>query len=200
MAGKQVTVAEVVAEVCKDLPFFTRSGGGVTLGGGEPLAQGGFARGILRECRARRIHTAIETCGHVPWPAIQAVLHWTDLFLFDLKHLDTLKHRNHTGGDVNRIVSNLRQLAASGARVSVRVPVIPDFNDTPEDIRSIAEHVVSLGITDLHLLPYHRLGQNKYRLLGRQYGFAGDKKVPDVVMEALRASAADAGLSARIGG
>ena len=200
MAGKQVTVAEVVAEVCKDLPFFTRSGGGVTLGGGEPLAQTEFARGILTECRARDIHTAIETCGHVPWPAIQAVLPWTDLFLFDLKHLDTLKHRNHTGGDVSRIVSNLRQLAASGACVSVRVPVIPDFNDTPEDIRSIAEHVVSLGITDLHLLPYHRLGQNKYRLLGRQYGFASDKKVPDVVMETLRASAADAGLSVRIGG
>jgi len=200
MAGKQVTVAEVVAEACKDLPFFTRSGGGVTLGGGEPLAQGEFARGILTECRARDIHTAIETCGHVPWPAIQAVLPWTDLFLFDLKHLDTLKHRNHTGGDVSRIVSNLRQLAASGACVSVRVPVIPDFNDTPEDIRSIAEHVVSLGITDLHLLPYHRLGQNKYRLLGRQYGFASDKKVPDVVMETLRASAADAGLSVRIGG
>lgn len=200
MAGKRVTVAEVVVEVCRDMPFFARSGGGVTLGGGEPLAQADLALGILKECRGRGIHTAIETCGHVPWPAIEGVLPWTDLFLFDLKHLDALKHRSHTGGDVNRILSNLRQLAASGARVIVRVPVVPDFNDTPEDIRAIANRVAALGIRELHLLPYHRLGQDKYRLLGRPYSFAGDKKVPDVVMGTLRASAADAGLSVRIGG
>jgi len=200
LAGRQVTVAEVLTEVCKDAPFFARSGGGVTLGGGEPLAQAEFALAILRECRAQDIHTAIETCGHVPWSAIEAILPWTDLFLFDLKHLDTLKHRSHTGGDVNRIVSNLRQLATSGACVTVRVPVVPDFNDTPKDIRSIADQVVSLGIRELHLLPYHRLGQNKYRLLGRQYGFAGNTKVQDDTMETLRAGAASAGLSVRIGG
>lgn len=200
LAGRQVTVDEAVAEVCKDAPFFARSGGGVTLGGGEPLAQAKFALGILKECRAQDIHTAIETCGHVPWPAIEAILPWTGLFLFDLKHLDVLKHRSHTGGDVNLILSNLQQLAASGARVTVRVPVVPDFNDTPEDIRSIADRVVSLGIRELHLLPYHRLGQNKYRLLGRPCDFAGNTKVQDDTMETLRAGAAGAGLSVRIGG
>lgn len=200
MAGRQVTVDEVVAEVCKDAPFFARSGGGVTLGGGEPLAQGDFALGILRECRGRDIHTAIETCGHVPWPAIEAILPWTDLILFDLKHLDALKHRSHTGGDVNRILSNLRQLAASGAGVTVRVPVVPEFNDTVADIRAIADQVVSLGIRDLHLLPYHRLGQNKYRLLARPYELADDKNVSDDKMQMLHAGAADAGLSVRIGG
>jgi pyruvate formate lyase activating enzyme len=200
LAGRQVTVDEVVAEVCKDAPFFARSGGGVTLGGGEPLAQAEFALGILKACRAQDIPTAIETCGHVPWPAIEAILPWTGLFLFDLKHLDVLKHRSHTGGDVNLILSNLQQLAASGARVTVRVPVVPDFNDTPEDIRSIADRVVSLGIRELHLLPYHRLGQNKYRLLGRQCDFAGSTKVQDDTMETLRAGAAGAGLSVRIGG
>lgn len=200
MAGRQVTADEVVAEVCKDAPFFARSGGGVTLGGGEPLAQSVFALGILRACRGRGIHTAIETCGHVPWPAIDAILPWTDLFLFDLKHLDALKHRSHTGGDVSRIMSNLRQLAASGARVTVRVPVVPDFNDTLADIRAIADRVVSLGVRDLQLLPYHRLGQTKYRLLGRHYGLSGDKSVPDDTLETLRAGAADAGLSVQIGG
>ena len=200
MAGKRVTVTEVVAEVCKDEPFFVRSGGGVTLGGGEPLAQAEFARGILMECRVRGIHTAIETCGHVPWPAIKAMLPWTDLFLFDLKHLDALKHRTHTGGDVDLILSNLKRLATVVASVTLRVPVIPEFNDTPEDIRAIAERVVSLGITEMHLLSYHRLGQNKYRLLGRQYGLASDKKVLDDTLEGLRAVAGDAGLSVRIGG
>ncbi len=200
LAGRQVSVDEVVAEVCKDAPFFARSGGGVTLGGGEPLAQGGFALGILRECRGRDINTAIETCGHVPWPAMEAVLPWTDLFLFDLKHLDALKHRRHTGGDVARILSNLRQLAASGARVAVRVPVVPDFNDTVGDMRAIADQVVSLGIRELHLLPYHRLGQTKYSLLGRPYDFSGAATVPDDTLETLRAGAAGAGLSVRIGG
>ena len=200
MAGERLTVTEVVAEVCKDEPFFVRSGGGVTLGGGEPLAQAEFARGILMECRVRGIHTAIETCGHVPWPAIKAMLPWTDLFLFDLKHLDALKHRTHTGGDVDLILSNLKRLATAVASVTLRVPVIPEFNDTPEDIRAIAERVVSLGITEMHLLPYHRLGQNKYRLLGRQYGLARDKKVPEDTLEGLRAVASDAGLTARIGG
>ena len=200
MAGKQVTVTDVVAEVCKDEPFFVRSGGGVTFGGGEPLAQAEFARGILMECRVRGIHTAIETCGHVPWPAIEAILPWTDLFLFDLKHLDTLKHRTHTGGDVELILSNLERLATATASVTLRVPVVPEFNDTPEDIRAIAERVVSLGITEMHLLPYHRLGQNKYRLLGRPCDFAGNTKVQDDTMETLRAGAAGAGLSVRIGG
>ena len=200
IAGKRGNVREVVAEVCKDAPFFARSGGGVTLGGGEPLAQAEFARGVLMECRGRGVHTAIETCGHVPWPAFEAVQAWTDLFLFDLKHLDALKHRSHTGGDVNLILSNLRQLAASGARVTVRVPVVPDFNDTPEDIRAIAEHAASLGIRELHLLPYHRLGQSKYRLLGRPYGFAGDKKVADGTLERLRPVAAAAGVTVQTGG
>jgi pyruvate formate lyase activating enzyme len=200
MAGKRVTVGEVVAEVLKDVPFFVRSGGGVTLGGGEPLAQADFARGILTQCRARRIHTAVETCGHIPWPAIDAVLPWTDLFLFDLKHLDALKHRTHTGGDVGLILSNLGRLASTAASLVLRVPVIPDFNDTPEDVRAIAERVASLGIAELHLLPYHRLGQNKYRLLGRPYEFAGDTKVPEEMLTILRSVAAGVGLTVRIGG
>jgi pyruvate formate lyase activating enzyme len=200
MAGKRVTAAEVVAEVLKDVPFFVRSGGGVTLGGGEPLAQADFARGILTQCRARGIHTAIETCGHIPWPTIEAMLPWTDLFLFDLKHLDALKHRTHTGGDVDLILSNLQRLASATVSVTVRVPVIPEFNATVGEIRAVADRVASLGIAELHLLPYHRLGQNKYRLLGRQYGFANDKKVPDDILTRLCAVAADAGLTVRIGG
>jgi pyruvate formate lyase activating enzyme len=200
MAGKRVSVAELVAEVCRDEPFFARSGGGVTLGGGEPLAQAEFARGVLMECRNRGIHTAIETCGHVPWSAFETILPWTDLFLFDLKHLDALKHRSHTGGDVKLILASLRQLAASGARVIVRVPVVPDFSDTPEDVRAIADQAASLDISELHLLPYHRLGQSKYRLLGRQYVLSGDKMVSDDTLEKLRACAAASGLAVRIGG
>jgi pyruvate formate lyase activating enzyme len=200
VAGRRVTAAEVVAEVMKDAPFFANSGGGVTLGGGEPLAQPEFARQILARSRGHEIHTAIETCGHVSWPAVEAILPLTDLFLYDLKHLDAGAHRTQTGGDVALILSNLERLVGLGATVIVRVPVVPGFNDTPENIRAIAEHVARLGIRELHLLPYHRLGQDKYRLVGREYALAGGENVPESAMEAVGAVAQATGLLVRIGG
>ncbi len=190
----------MVAEVLKDAPFYANSGGGVTLGGGEPLAQSDFAREILAGCRLHGIHTAIETCGHVPWAALESILPWTDLFLYDLKHVDAETHRAQTGGDIALILSNLERLVGAGATVIVRVPVIPGFNDTAEDIRAIAEQVARLGIGELHLLPYHRLGQNKYLLAGRRYEFAGGDPVGDDAMTSLREVAAHLGLSVTIGG
>ena len=200
VAGRRVTAAEVVAEVMKDAPFFANSGGGVTLGGGEPLAQPEFARQILARSRRHGIHTAIETCGHVPWPTLEAVLPLTDLFLYDLKHLDAGAHRTQTGGDVALILSNLERLVGLGATVIARVPVVPGFNDTPENIRAIAEHVARLGIRELHLLPYHRLGQNKYLLAGRRYEFAGGEKVAEAQLEVLRAAVQAPGVLVKVGG
>jgi pyruvate formate lyase activating enzyme len=200
VAGRRVAAQDVVTEVLRDAPFYANSGGGVTLGGGEPLAQSDFAREILARCRLHGIHTAIETCGHVPWGVLESILPWTDLFLYDLKHVDAETHRAQTGGDIALILSNLERLVGAGATVIVRVPVIPGFNDTAGDIRAIAEQVARLGIGELHLLPYHRLGQNKYLLAGRQYEFAGGDSVGDGVMTSLREVAAHLGLSATIGG
>jgi pyruvate formate lyase activating enzyme len=187
MAGRQVTADEVVGEILKDAPFFANSGGGVTLGGGEPLAQPDFARQVLALSRRHGINTAIETCGHVPWGLLESFLPWTDLFLYDLKH-------------VALILANLERLIGAGAPAIVRVPVIPGFNDTAEDIRAIARQVARLGIVELHLLPYHRLGQNKYRLAGRRYEFAGGDPAGDAAMASLRDVAAHLGLSVTIGG
>jgi pyruvate formate lyase activating enzyme len=200
VAGRRATSDEVVTEICKDAPFFANSGGGVTLGGGEPLAQGDFAREILKQCRLHGIHTAIETCGHVPWPAIEAILPLTDLFLYDIKHLDADAHRTQTGEDTALILSNLGRLVESGGTVTARVPVVPGFNDTPEDIQAIAGHVARLGIRELHLLPYHRLGRSKYRLVGRAYTFAGGEKVSESGMETLRMAARATGLVVKVGG
>jgi pyruvate formate lyase activating enzyme len=200
VAGRRVTAAEVVAEIVKDAPFFTNSGGGVTLGGGEPLAQADFASEILKQCRVRGIHTAIETGGHVPWPAFETILPLTDLFLYDVKHLDADAHRTQTGGDVTLILSNLERLVRSRGAVTVRVPVVPGFNDTPEDIQVIAEHVARLGLGEIHLLPYHRLGQNKYLLAGRRYEFAGGEKVAEARLEVLRAAVQAAGVLVKVGG
>lgn len=200
VAGRRVAAPDVVAEVLKDAPFYANSGGGVTLGGGEPLAQSDFAREILAGCRHHGVHTAIETCGHVPWGAIESILPWADLFLYDLKHVDAATHRGQTGGDVALILSNLARLVGVGPTVIVRVPVVPGFNDTVEDIRAIARHVARLGIAELHLLPYHRLGKNKYRLAGRRYDFSGGDPVGDSTMTSLRDVAAHLGLSVTIGG
>jgi pyruvate formate lyase activating enzyme len=200
VAGRQVTADEVVGEILKDAPFFANSGGGVTLGGGEPLAQPDFARQVLALSRRHGVHTAIETCGHVPWGLLESILPWTDLFLYDLKHVDAETHRAQTGGDIALILSNLERLVSAGAPAIVRVPVIPGFNDTAEDIRAIARHVARLGIAELHLLPYHRLGQNKYLLAGRRYEFAGGDPAGDGTMNSLRDVAADLGLSVTIGG
>jgi pyruvate formate lyase activating enzyme len=200
VAGRRVTADEVVAEVLKDAPFYANSGGGVTLGGGEPLAQSDFARAILAGCRLHGLHTAIETCGQVPWGALASVVPWTDLFLYDLKHVDAETHRAQTGGDIALILSNLERLVGVGATAIVRVPVVPGFNDTAKDIRAIAKQVARLGIGRLHLLPYHRLGQNKYLLAGRRYEYAGGDAVGDGTMTALREVAAQVGLSVTIGG
>ncbi len=200
IAGRRVTADEVVGEVLRDAPFFANSGGGVTLGGGEPMAQPDFARAILTRCRAQGIHTAVETCGHVPWLAIGRVLPWTDLFLYDVKHLDAARHRRETGGEVGLVLANLERLVAAGASVIARVPVVPGFNDNPESILAIARLVASLRIEPLHLLPYHRLGQGKYRLLGRDYLFTGGEKLLDATMQHLKATAEAAGLTVRVGG
>lgn len=200
LAGRQVTADDVVTEILKDAPFYANSGGGVTLGGGEPLAQTEFARAILARCRTEEIHTAIETCGHVAWSAFEAVTTETDLFLFDLKHLDAVKHRAQTGGSEALVLENLERLAGLGAAVVVRVPVVPGFNDNPEDVRAISARVARCGIRELHLLPYHRLGAGKYGLLGREYGFAGGENVSDTRLEVLRMAATENGVTVRLGG
>jgi pyruvate formate lyase activating enzyme len=200
LAGQRVTADHVMTEILKDAPFYANSGGGVTLGGGEPLAQAEFARAILTRCRTDRIHTAVETCGHVPWRAFQVVMPETDLFLFDLKHLDAVKYQAHTGGSAALALENLDRLAGVGAAVVVRVPVIPGFNDNVADVRNIAERVARSGIREIHLLPYHRLGAGKYGLLGREYGFGGGEKVSDTRLETLRMAATDIGVIVRLGG
>ena len=165
--GKTVSAGEVVAEVLKDAPFFSRSGGGITLSGGEPMAQPLFAAELLRLSQTEGLHTAVETAGHVPWENFEAVLHLVDLFLYDLKHHDPEKHASGVGAGNGLILGNLQKLRSRSAHVIVRVPVIPGYNDRPEDLREIADIALRYGIDELHLLPVHRYGSGKYRLLGK---------------------------------
>jgi pyruvate formate lyase activating enzyme len=195
-----MTVEAVVHEILKDEAFYSDSGGGVTLSGGEPLDQHKFAAAILKACKRQGVHTAIETAGFCPWDHIAAAIPCTDLFLFDLKHTDSDKLRTATGADAHRVCSNLEKLIPAAKQVIIRTPVIPEFNDTPEEIATIAEYAKTVGARELHLLPYHRYGQGKYAMIGRVYDFIGPVEISPKQMEVLKGAAERQGLSVRIGG
>ncbi len=200
LKGREMPAAEVVQEVLKDEAFYSESGGGVTLSGGEPLEQADFAKAILQACKDHGLHTAIETAGCVPWTSFEKVIAHTDLFLYDLKHLEAETLRASTRADTHQIRSNLEKLATHKTAIIVRIPVVPGFNDSIETIGEMARLAKGLRIQEIHLLPYHRYGQGKYRLLERVYPFKGPDKVPQAQLERLQQVIEDEGLRVRIGG
>ncbi len=200
MRGSCMSAEAVTGEVFKDEAFYRNSGGGVTLGGGEPLAQACFAASILKKCKDGGLHTAVETAGHVPWQEIEKVLPYTDLFLYDVKHMDPQKHRENTGADNLLILANLERLVGSHREVEVRVPVIPGFNDTEAEIGAVARFLSGLGVHRINLLPYHRFGEDKYRLPGRRYGFQGRNIPGQEAIHGLKDVAGRAGLDVKVGG
>jgi pyruvate formate lyase activating enzyme len=201
LVGRRMRVEEVMAELLKDLPFYEDSGGGATFTGGEPLAQPEFLLDLLRACRAEGIRSALDTSG---WASRELLLEagaLADLLLFDLKLMDDARHRAATGVSSLPILDNLKALAASGARIALRVPLIPGINDAPGDLESAARYAASLG-TDiqLHILPYHDSGRGKYALRGEAYPM-GDAREPsfEASREAMRVFER-AGLAVTIGG
>jgi pyruvate formate lyase activating enzyme len=205
-----MTVREVMDEVLSDKPFYESSGGGVTLSGGEPALNRDFAREILEQCKTHRLHTAIETCGEVPWPSLEALLPFTDLIMMDIKHLDSGKHQLATGQPNDRILSNARQLVLTGKTIVFRTPVVPSVNDTVEEIMQIAAFVCELidlrksnhqnGTGDItyELLAFHKLAAGKYPSMGLDYK-ARDVEPPTKekmtsLLEAARRSGIDASM------
>lgn len=199
--GCDTTVGEVMEKVMQDLPYYRRSGGGLTLSGGECLCQADFATALLRTAKANGISTAIETTACMPYETIERFLPCTDVFLMDIKHTDSLKHEAFTTLRNELIIQNARRLARDARELIIRVPTIPGFNDTEEEIRSIAAFAKSLGsVRQMHLLPYHRLGYDKYVGLGREYKM-GDVPPPSAgQMERLKAAAESTGMTVVIGG
>lgn len=165
LTGRWMTVPEVVGEIEKDRLFWEESGGGATFSGGEPLLQPGFLGSLLDSCRTRHIHTAIETCGYARREVVLELASKADLVLFDLKLLDSERHRTHTGQGNESILANLEALARSGRDVIVRYPVIPGVNADPENVRQMIRCLSGLGIRRVHLLPFHQTGAEKYRRL-----------------------------------
>ena len=170
LLGRDYSVDRLVAELERDRVFYDESGGGVTFSGGEPLVQPDFLRASLERCRALGLHTAVDTCGHVPPEQMEDFARRTDLFLYDLKAMDPGRHRDSVGVSNDLILENLRRVCEAGTPVWVRVPLIPGFNDGEDNLRATAEFVRALpGRPPLSLLPYHRTAAAKYRRLGRRF-------------------------------
>ena len=201
--GRDVTVAEVMKTVEKDRQYYWRTGGGLTLSGGESLCQPEFATALLKAAQESGISTAMESMGCAKWETIEKLLPYLDQYLLDIKHMNPRKHKEFTGRSNELMIENAMKIAKSGmTELSIRVPVIPGFNDTEEEIRQIAAYTATLpNVKRMHLLPYHRLGQDKYTGLNREY-LMGDVKPPtnEHMQKLLKVAEMTSGIECQIGG
>ncbi len=200
MKGKRMTVADVMRELQKEENLYRRSGGGITLSGGEPLAQPAFARELLKACKEKGWHTAIETTGFTTPEVIADVFPYVDLALTDIKAINPVIHLANTGIENSQILENLLRISFL-TKTIVRIPVIPGVNDNPEEIHNIAEFARLMSNVDtLHLLPYHSFGENKYGLLGRIYPMGEADSIAESKMELLKREVESSGFHCHIGG
>jgi len=201
--GKSMTAEEVFREVEKDGMFYAESGGGVTLSGGEPLAQPGFARNILKLCKEAGFHTALDTSGYAEWEIVRHVLEFTDLVLMDFKHMDSVEHLRQTGVPNDLILENARRIYKElSVPIRARIPVIPGWNDLVTNIEATAQFIG--GELDrsvpVHLLRFNRLGAGKFETLGRIYTCNDLEPQSDGRMNELKRRIESHGLTVVIGG
>lgn len=195
LAGRTMTVAEVAAEVRMDVPFYRRSGGGLTVSGGEPLAQPEFVLALLEASRADGIHTAVDTSGQCPWAAMERIIPHVDLFLYDLKIMDDDRHRELVGTSNERILDNLRRLDKAAQPTWIRLPLIPGQNDSDGDYRALGEFLATLEhVERIEILRYHPLAESKYARLGHGFEYAGLEPPSEEWAESRRAILMEHGL------
>lgn len=201
LIGETMSVSEVMREITKDVICYDQSGGGVTFSGGEPLNQTSFLKALLEKCQELEIHTAVDTSGLSPWKNYQAIIPFTNLFLFDLKLMDDHRHRQFTGVSNKLILENLKKLIEIGKQIVVRVPVIPGINDHPENIAETSNFLSSLGgIQNIDILPYHRIASDKYRRMESEYLLKDIQPPSDDEMEMIASQFRTDGFTVTIGG
>jgi len=179
-----MTVPEVMADIEREIPFYDESHGGVTFSGGEPLMQPTFLSALLKVCRAQEIHTVVDTSGFANWKVFEQIVKYVDLFLYDLKHMDSLRHREVTGVPKEVILENLRRLSAVGATCIVRIPLIPGINDDEKNLLESGKFLASLPhIQSVELMGYHDIAKAKYEALGREYALTGRKPPTEAALQ-----------------
>ena len=190
-AGEYKTVSQVLEICLQDMDFYLESGGGVTISGGEGMMQPDFVEALVKKLKEAGIHTAIETTGYVKEEIFQRLAPLFDLLLFDVKHYDRKKHFLGTGVYNDRIISNLSWAAEQGLTILPRIPVIPDFNDSPEDAKGLAALLKKIVLKEVQLLPFHQMGERKYELLDRDYAYTGVKALHPEDLEDYQAAFKD---------
>lgn len=187
MMGRSVSVNEVMEKLLTDRPFWSRSGGGVTLSGGEPLLQTDFSRALLVNCQERYVHTALETCLYASEKVLESLEGYVDFFMCDLKVMDDQRHRELTGVSNRLVLANLARLLGGSKPLLVRMPLVPGWNDDRDNLEQMGRFLEShRNGVELELLPYHRFGEGKYERLGLQYSLADVKPPSEKQMDRAR--------------
>lgn len=175
IVGSYISVEELLNEVKKDSLFYRNSGGGVTLSGGSPLSQPRFTLQFLKGCREKGIHTTLDTDGYAPWETLREILDYTDLVLYDIKHMNPAVHEELTGVSNEQTLMNLEaSFSLNKVPIVIRIPVIPGHNDSIENAEATARFIKEVRAKEVNLLPYHRLAISKYSRLGRNYPLGED--------------------------
>jgi pyruvate formate lyase activating enzyme len=187
MMGKNMTTHDLCQELIRDKNFFKHSGGGVTLSGGEALMDASFTLELLRELRKEGISTGIDTCGYTLPMSLEKVVPYIDFFLWDIKHMDPHKHEELTGVSNKPILENLTFVSRLNVPLYIRIPLIPGYNDSKENIIAACEFIVKLqSVVEVDLLPVHHLGQARYESLNRIYPIAGLELLSKTTLKALK--------------
>jgi len=201
VVGNDLSSYDLLEEIEKDLPFYQQSRGGVTLSGGEPLSQNGSISLFLDELKKNKIHVSVETTLHITWTQIERCLGKIDCFLVDLKHTDKSKFKEFTDGDLDLVLNNLEMLDKQGQNIIIRIPVIPGFNHSSEEMMGIIDMAASLqSVNEVHFIPYHTLGSEKYRMLGMDYPYNNHKGLSEEEIKPYLELAALKRLNAKVGG
>jgi pyruvate formate lyase activating enzyme len=199
VSGEERTISQILHEIEKDIPFYNMSGGGVTLTGGEPLSQGPELIELIIQLKKRGIHVSAETSLHLPWEIIENYVNLIDLFLADLKHLDNDKFSKFTGGDAALVMENFKKLDETGAKFIVRIPVIPGFNFSSDELSAIIDFSAGLtNATEINFIPFHTLAKEKYMMLGKVYSFGNQRNIEKTELTPFAEYADQKGLISKI--
>ncbi|MDD5508931.1 MAG: glycyl-radical enzyme activating protein [Bacteroidales bacterium] len=201
ISGRWVEAQEVISEMEKDGIYYDQSGGGITISGGEPLMQPEFLLELLRLAKERGYHTALDTCGHVPETVLKRVTDHVDLFLYDLKLIDSEDHLKYTGVMNEKVLKNLMLLSEMGKNIVIRVPVIPGITDTQKNITALRDLFLELnGLEQIDLLPYHRIAKSKYQRLKMNYKLEDLQEPPLEKLNELKKVFEGIGMKVTVGG
>jgi len=201
IVGRDMSVAQVMADIEKDIPFYDESGGGVTFSGGEPLLQRDFLLALLQACREKEMRTAVDTCGFAAWETFERIRPYVDLFLYDLKLMDEAKHQQFTGVSNRSILQNLQALSERGHQIILRVPLIPGVNDDADNLRQMGAFVASLPQPHpVNILPYHPIGVDKYARFNKVYELPQTQPPTPERLDEVTRMLAEFSLNVKIGG